>query len=163
MFQRLCASLVRRRIRGCLDLAIAGLDRMLLLRRNGTDACHFIWPERMTIFGQFQNTGVEVQVRCKSNTECKLFRISHILANPCLGSLCKLTRWRLAQSFKARKETHCLASGRTFRAGSVELPGLKPLEAPKLFATRISRRLLPEDFAGGTKAPDSAAFSTLAN
>ena len=80
---------------------------MLLLRRNGTDACHFIWLERMKIFGKFQNTGMEVQVKCKSNTECKLFRTSHMLANPYLGSLCKLMRWRLVQSFKARKETHC--------------------------------------------------------
>ena len=43
---------------------------MLLLRRNGADACHFIWPERMNIFGNFQNTGMEVQVRFKSDTEC---------------------------------------------------------------------------------------------
>ena len=43
---------------------------MLLLRRNGTDACHFIWLERMKIFGKFQNTGMEVQVRFKSDTEC---------------------------------------------------------------------------------------------
>ena len=56
--------------------------------------------ESMNMFGKFQHTGMEVQVRCKSNTKCKLFRTSHMLANSCLGSLCKLTRWRLAQSFK---------------------------------------------------------------
>ena len=43
---------------------------MLLLRRNGADACHFIWPERMNIFGNFQNTGMEMRVRFKSDTKC---------------------------------------------------------------------------------------------
>ena len=43
---------------------------MLLLRRNGEDACHFIWSERMNIFGNFQNTGMEMRVRFKSDTKC---------------------------------------------------------------------------------------------
>ena len=45
---------------------------MLLLRRNGADACHFIWPERINIFGNFQNTGMEMRVRFKSDTKCWL-------------------------------------------------------------------------------------------